>query len=394
MGGETTGVSYHGDEHETESTSNLVPPHRGETNDIVLAQAPPPKGKYADVSFLINIRVLWFALKSLVLHPKSMKRHTTITFIRWITGTCNYKEIQFLMPPSVDAYLQWTKRQKPRMEPFIEPLIDDAMVMWVGKKRTDRVVLYMPGGAYFFPLSGNAISFWRYVQLELESQGIDVGLAILAYSLIPEAGFPTQLRQAQVALEHILASGVHPSNLHLPKPASKPSLPEPASKQGAPPTCPHTFMPIRGVYLMSPWVCMESTTASSRANFAYDIIVPSPSGSDAPTDSGSGLGSGSAWFAGLDGIVDRLLMTAGGKEVLRDDIIAFSQTMGKVKRREFGFVVQEGGVHVDPLLEFMFMDGKEGKSKGKGKDNAKGEGEVRSLTPMIVSWLAAGYRSS
>ncbi|PPQ75771.1 hypothetical protein CVT26_000888 [Gymnopilus dilepis] len=429
-------VPDEGDEHDPAagSTSNLVQRGRnghGHGHGIVPAQHPPPKGKYADVSFWEKVHVgtimfripfvtFWFTLKSLVLHPKSVKRHTVISMVRWITGTCSFREIQYLTPTSVETYVKWVKSHKADgLEVVLEPLVDDATLMWVGRKRTDRVLLCIPGllfsrglckgdvdarsflgGAYCFPLSSPSVSFWRYVQQQLDSQNIDTGLAILSYSLIPVAGFPTQLRQAQVAVEHILASGVHPSNLQLvgdsaggnlilsllshimhplPSPTFRPFLT--SLLQGA---------PIKGVYLMSPWVCMQSNTASSRANVAYDIIVPSPDGPrsnfvkayitqeyEIPYIDPLNAPAGSAWFADLDKVVDRLFMSAGGLEVLRDDIISFSQMMGKVKKREFTFVVQDGGVHVDPILEFM---------GGEGKDKA-------SLTTMIVSWLAAGYRS-
>lgn len=49
-------------------------------------------------------------------------------------------------------------------------------------------------------------------------------------------------------------------------------------------------------------------------------------------------------------------MTAGGEESMRDDIIAFSQTLRRVKAN-FVFVVQEGGIHCDPYLDFLVGGG-------------------------------------
>jgi len=328
-----------------------------------------------------------------------LKRSTMISLIRWLNGKMDYKQIQYGSPQSVDAYKLWAKKHK--LPVTVEDLIDDTPVMWIGPKRKDKVVLYIPGGAYLFPLRGEFLSFWRYVQLELAKEDCDVGFAILGYSLVPAAGFPTQLRQATVAVEHLIATGVHPSNLHIvgdsagghlilsllshilhPLPGLRPILPLEA--------------PIKGVYLMSPWVVMKSTSASSRSNAAYDIVVSANPNSTKQSYAElvqpyatqehelpymDPLNAPDSWFVGLDGVVERVLMTAGGMEVLRDDIISFSQKLSKVikSNRNFTFEVQEGGIHNDPYLDFMV--------------NMPFD-RLGSLTPLIIHWLAGGIKPS
>jgi len=50
------------------------------------------------------------------------------------------------------------------------------------------------------------------------------------------------------------------------------------------------------------------------------------------------------WFAGLDFVVDRILMTGGGHEIFIDDITRFSHKLAWTKT-DLTFVVQEEGVN-------------------------------------------------
>jgi len=68
------------------------------------------------------------------------------------------------------------------------------------------------------------------------------------------------------------------------------------------------------------------------------------------------------WFDSLDGIVDRVLVSVGDKEVDINDVVSFGrvQLEGK-KTRGYEFVLQEGGVHDDPYFNFFLgMPGSEG----------------------------------
>ncbi|KAF8970925.1 Alpha/Beta hydrolase protein [Flammula alnicola] len=367
-----------------------------------MTSTAPQKRKYADVSLgelvhwttvmaRIPFVLLWLCAKNLLFYRQTFRRTTASAMIRWFNKEYSVAQIQYITPPSVDAYKAWAKSNN--LPITVEELVDDTALMWIGPKRTDKVVLYFPGGAYFAPLLDFPIAFWHYVQNELKKVDCDVGFAILGYTLLPTAGFPTQLRQATVAVEHVLTSGVHPSNLHIvgdsaggnlilsllshilhPLPGIRPMTPLQA--------------PLRGVYLMSPWVAMKSNAASFKSNTPQEMFSTAnvedygalflahvPSEREIPY--AEALRAPDEWFAGLDGVVDRVLMTAGGEELFRDDIIQFSQTLSRVKPNEFTFVVQEGGYHDDPFLDFLVklpLD------------------QLGSLTPLIVHWLAAGIK--
>jgi len=217
--------------------------------------------------------------------------------------------------------------------------------------------------------------------------------ALLYTALIPSAVFPTQIRQASLALEHVIASGVHPSNLHVVADSAGAHLLLATLSHRIHPldTIRKTIplqAPIRGIYLMSPWVCLKSPCTSFQSNSGTDILdgpslttfadlvladVPKhhlayAEPADAPD----------SWFTGLDSVVDRVLMTAGGAEMFRDDIIRFSQTLTRTKSN-FTFVVQEEGVHDGPLIDHL---------SGQSFDDPE------SLSPVIMRWLKVGMTDS
>ncbi|KAK0209908.1 hypothetical protein IW262DRAFT_1244121, partial [Armillaria fumosa] len=55
----------------------------------------------------------------------------------------------------------------------------------------------------------------RYLQVELEQRNIHIGIAILAYKLLPNNPFPAQLCEAQAAISSLLNAGTKPQNITL-----------------------------------------------------------------------------------------------------------------------------------------------------------------------------------
>ena len=153
--------------------------------------------------------------------------------------------------------------------------------------------------------------------------------------------------------------------------------------------------PLRGVYLMSPWVSLSSLGSSGIANDQSDCI--SRVGllywgsfvlDGIPESMRHYLEAGKTpdnWFEGIAGLTDRLLVTAGDAECLRDDIVvtakklesAWAQSLeGSSKSRlaEMKFILQEHGVHDDPHFDFLLKEPK-----------------LSSLSWEIVDWVAKGF---
>lgn len=205
--------------------------------------------------------------------------------------------------------------------------------------------------------------------------------------------FPTQIRQAMLATEHILASGVDPSKLHLIGDSAGANLLTGLLSHMLHPL--DTVRPIispkgkiKGVYLMSPWISLQSTSSSmvdgasedmatcsglSSAGGIFMAAVPAEQRAYAEP-----IYAPDGWFEGLDSVVERMLVTAGDAELMRDDILQFSDILSKHKS-QYTFILQPGGLHNDPILDFM---------AGVPLD------QLTPLTSKSVEWLAAGIRES
>ncbi|KAJ7456899.1 Alpha/Beta hydrolase protein [Mycena latifolia] len=316
---------------------------------------------------------------------RSVKRIVGDSALRYLTGNLGVAQLQTAFGTTPGMYKQWTKKNK--LPEAIDELGEDARLMWIGPKRLERVLLFVHGGGFLLPASEFSLSFWRYVQLELEKQNIEVGFALLNYSLVPTVVYPTPLKQARLGLEFLLAAGVKPQNLQLAGDSAGGNLILQLLSQMLHPreSVPeiHLPAPLRGALLISPWVNLSADSASHKENDGRDflrahsiaewgrIVLADVPESDRPF--AEAVRAPTGWFEGADRLVERVLVTAGGAECLRDDIVSFGEALKK-QHAKTELVVQPGGLHEDMFIDFMVMEKK-----------------VGSLTPLTVEWLAAGF---
>jgi len=236
------------------------------------------------------------------------------------------------------------------------------------------------------PLSDFQLSFWKHVQQGLlaKPNGKEIGIAVLEYSIHP-ASFPTQLNQFISAVQHILSSGLHPSNLHLAGDSAGANLILQFLSHALhplPDITPAPSGPFRGACFISPWVAIASDSESFKTNRDLDIISPGSLNHWAKTylfpvpESQQVYAQASTvpkhWFAGVDKLVDRFLITVGEHEALKDNILELSETLKGV-HSEVKVDLQPGGVHADPIFDIA------AKSK-----------KLSPVTEMIIDWLAEG----
>ncbi|KAL0952537.1 hypothetical protein HGRIS_006796 [Hohenbuehelia grisea] len=364
----------------------------------------PIPGRYAQLSWFDAITLPYHILKlpftlltTLLASPfvahnkhKPWRRVLADRFFRYVAGL-SIPQGQKLIGTTEDVYLKTMSHLG--LSPVIEDLGHDAKLLWIGPKRTDRVLLYLHGGAYFLPPVEAALQCWRYVQNKLKSQanGVDVGVAVLKYTLLPEAGFPTPLRQTVLAIEHLLASGLHPSGLQLTGDSAGGNLIIQAllhalhPVDGVPPL--KLPAPIRGAYTISPWVSLAGEGGSHLENSHADMIsaqnlqfwgalvlVDVPVAQRGYVEA---VHAPEAWFDGMERVVERVLITAGGAECLRDDIVRFGEMLKK-HHPKVDLVVQNRGVHNDMFMDFL---------AGLPED------QLGELTPMFIQWFAEGYKA-
>ncbi|KAJ7661577.1 Alpha/Beta hydrolase protein [Mycena polygramma] len=316
---------------------------------------------------------------------RSLKRILGDRAFRYCVSNLSVAQLQYASGTTFSVYNKWTKDNK--MPVTVDDLGGDARLLWIGPKRTDRVLYFCHGGCFVLPTTDFTLDFLRYVQVELEKQNIEIGIAVLQYSLAPMATFPTPLSQACLGLKFLLEAGVKPQNLQISGDSAGGNLVLQLVSQMLHPlqSVPEIGLarPLRGICLLSPWA---SLTADAKSATDYDGIDFMPKRGLA--EWGAQILSGfpesdgafaqpakapEAWFKGVDRLVDRVLITAGGMECMRDDIVQLGDGL-KRHHPDVDVVVQAGGVHDDLLLDFMTKETKLGSS-----------------TALVTSWFAAGF---
>ncbi|KAF9022052.1 alpha/beta-hydrolase [Hymenopellis radicata] len=283
---------------------------------------------------------------------KPVTRTIYDALIRCIS-TVPYNVVQRLTGTTKQQYNDWSKG-----DGYIEdvPGNTDAKLMWIGQKETERVILYVHGGGYIVSTIPSAAPFWSHVKNEVTKRlGHDgVGVAVFSYSLIPTGVFPIPLQQLIHAISHLTASGTHASQIYL--------VGDSAGGNLILQLLAHSFHPVPsvpqsdhikfgGIYLMSPWVDLLGTTFTQHMpHAAGDSITPSALKMylhmlDLPA----------GFFHGLN---QRILVSYGGRETLRDSI---------------KLVLDVDGVHDDPYQNFNIFG-----ARPKG-----------ALTATIIAWLVS-----
>ncbi|KAJ7160973.1 Alpha/Beta hydrolase protein [Mycena filopes] len=318
---------------------------------------------------------------------RSLKRIFGDSLLRYLVTNLSVPQLQYAFGTTLQVYRAWLKNRK--LPATIDELGEDARLLWIGPKRLDRVVMFCHGGGFLLPAVDCSLSFWRHVQLELEKQDIEIGLILFNYSLAPRAPFPTPLKQAGLALEFLMAAGVQPQNLQLVGDSAGGNLILQIllhmlhPRSGVPEI--RLPAPLRGACLISPWTNLSVDSKSHDENQGRDFLEKA-----AIADWGAQVLAGvpeadrafvetvraeEGLFNGVEALVERVLVTGGGAELLRDDIVAFAEVFEKHHSRT-ELVIQENGVHEDMYLDFFV-----------------GEKNVCILTPLVIDWLAVGFRA-
>ncbi|KAJ7655814.1 Alpha/Beta hydrolase protein [Mycena polygramma] len=337
---------------------------------------------------LILLWTMLFTTRASHNKERSLRRIIGDRTLRYCVTNLKVAQAQYAFGTTLSVYKKWTKDTK--LPVTVDELEEDARLLWIGPKRIDRVLYFCHGGCFFLPMTDFGLDLLRYVQVELEKQKIEIGIAVLQYSLAPMAAFPTPLNQARLGLEFLFAAGVKPHNLQIFGDSAGGNLIlQLVSRmlhpvQNVPEI--HPKSPIRGICLLSPWVGL---TADTKSAAEYDGIDTMPKRGLA--DWGAEILAGfsesdgafaeptkapEAWFKGVNSLVDRVLIVAGEMECMRDDIMQLGEGL-KRHHPDVRVVIQAGGLHDDMLLDFMVKETKLGTS-----------------TALVTSWLAAGFSDS
>ena len=202
---------------------------------------------------------------------------------------------------------------------------------------------------------------------------VEVAVALLQYSLSPEAAYPVQLSQAASALAHLLQRGFTPQNIIIGGDSAGGNLtaqllghllhghPEVKAVQ--------IDEPLLGAFLVSPLLSARTSTGSFRENGGIDMLSAHTAslavsdvleGTDFEQEYLDGKGWATpvdvdgSWLCGFSQICRNLYVTVGQQEVLRDQGVLFAEMLRRrnahmeilldiVENEAHDFILLEGG---------------------------------------------------
>lgn len=299
-------------------------------------------------------------------------------------------QIQWMSPTTIQTYRSWVAKRlavaklaqdisvTKRLNEDIEVLPDGrSSIMWVGdRQRATHFVLFFHGGGYIASLTEGHLE-WCYEAYVEASLNVEVAVALLQYTLIPQAQYPTHLQQAVAALQHLLNSGIDPSQMVVGGDSAGGNLtaqllghilhPNPRVDPI------HLTKPFLAVFTVSPWVSGRAigraTNQSFQENGNIDMLAPSMildstrrllegTGYEAEESEDKGwampVDVNASWFDGLSKTTRSLYVTVGKHEILRDQGLAFAEN---IRRRNTDVLVRlevgEKEPHDNILLENM-----------------------------------------
>ena len=212
---------------------------------------------------------------------------------------------------------------------------------------------------------------WCWNAYAANGDGSEVAVAVLQYSLAPDAKFPTQLRQAVAAMNYLLDTGIDPRNVILGGDSAGGNLAVQLLCHISQPRMGIEVVRLHegrfaGIFLVSPWVSGKTKTRSFKDNDDVDMlskaIVTKTQeqvllAEDAAVthnlpNAALPLDGNLSWFCDIQRVTEAMYITCGGLEVFRDDICAFAEAM-RIRNPQMLSTLEifDGEVHDSILLE-------------------------------------------
>ncbi|RSL53452.1 hypothetical protein CEP53_007759 [Fusarium sp. AF-6] len=277
--------------------------------------------------------------------------------VKILLGNFSPRQIQYMSLSTKDAYKSWIEQRTAKAKKAgnteaierlgydLEPLEDGhSSLLWMGNRRkAKKIVLFFHGGGYIAALLPGHLEWcWRaYITAGVEMQ-TEVAVAVLEYTLCPEARYPVQLRQAASALAHLLSQGISPRDIVIGGDSAGGNLTAQLLTHLVEPhpTVPRVVLsePLLGAFLVSPWVTRHTNDASFTENSWIDMLssptvdkcakeLLGPTQTDENHDKSAMLAfpldGDKHCLVGMASIIRQLYVTVGSHEVFRDQGVAF-----------------------------------------------------------------------
>lgn len=269
------------------------------------------------------------------------------------------------------------------------------------------MILYFHGGAYIQPATQGTFLYLQHLveRLNAGRKARFVSALVLAYSLAPEARYPTQIQEAAAVLAYLLESKVcSPENIFISGDSAGGNLalgllshllhPHP-QVQPIP-----LQQPLGGALLYSPMVSFRIDYPSFERNQSVDMLPASKMRSWAAmflgkakpenreTDPGPITGdpysepcfNSQSWWQGMHCVVSNVLVMSGGDEIFADPIhqlghdmkLGWSEAGGSLE--DVVFIETPREAHIGPIVDFMIT---------------KGDSSRRTSQSVIEEWYKA-----
>ena len=288
--------------------------------------------------------------------------------IRTFLKNSTVRQQQTLTPFLDEAYESFAKQKGFR--PSNVELSDGTKAFWVGNTSAEKVILWFHGGGYNIPPDlGHLI----YANSIANSTGGKVAVLMLFYALAPHQVYPYQLRQAVELLRHVCTTlNRDPKNVIIAGDSAGANLATGVLSHlmHPHPEIPPLKLPNNGklgsAILLAPWISFNTDWPSNTYNASKDLVsshignVWSSSflGGKPRDGYNEPLSADLGWWKGLDGVVEEILVVAGGDEVLLDSIREFARRL-EGAHEKVTVVIAEGEWHDMPTNSALGMGGEQ-----------------------------------
>ncbi|OAG42057.1 hypothetical protein AYO21_03792 [Fonsecaea monophora] len=263
--------------------------------------------------------------------------------------------------PTKDTVASETARLGSPVKTEEIPDSEGAKIHWIGDSSAPSVILYFHGGGLGIPAMPGHVSFLVDTQQRLAKEGKKLSIAFVEYGLSPQHRFPTQYRQAVLALKTVLQSGRKPSDVIVGGDSAGGNLAVAilSATAHSHPGIPSLKLdaPLKGALLVSPWIDLSVGTSKSwvenkdkdivSANIV-DPLVNNLVSKDERNEFTDPARADSKWWSGAQ--VSSILTLAGTHELFFDDIVKFSQKL-KAGGLNEELVECPQQVHIDCFLD-------------------------------------------
>lgn len=130
---------------------------------------------------------------------------------RVVTGDFTIPQNRYLSNSTDQECVNLTKKHGLPTDPVV--LESGTKAYWLGPKNAEKVLLYFHGGGYIMAATRGHVE-WAYNLTHDMAKKHSISTLFLAYTLAPEAQYPTQLQQAAEMLHYLIEiEGRKPSDV-------------------------------------------------------------------------------------------------------------------------------------------------------------------------------------